>query len=251
MKCAVHGAGREEEIEMANPLDDERIARGMAAQFELRKARLAAGEKPIGWKAGFGAPTPLKKLKLDAALVGFMTDKSKIASSGTISVSGWSKPAAEPEIAIYLGKDVPAGADTETARAAIAAIGPAFEIVDLKLPLNDVESILSGNIFHRYVILGEADSSRAGADVGGLSAKILRNGAEEASTTEVEALTGPLTAIVQRVADTIAGMGETLRAGEVIIAGSLVAPIFLNADDRDLSYTLDPVGGVSVTIKAS
>ena len=228
------------------PLDDERIARGMATQFDLRKKRLAEGETPIGWKAGFGAPTPLKKLKLEAALVGFMTDKSKVASGGTVSVSGWSKPAIEPEIAIYLGKDVPADADPETARAAISAIGPAFEIVDLKLPLNDVESILSGNIFHRYVILGPQDSSRAGADIGGLNAKILRNGAEEASTTEVDALTGPFTAIVQRVADTIAGMGETLRAGEVIIAGSLVAPIFLSADDRELSYTLEPIGSVSV-----
>jgi 2-keto-4-pentenoate hydratase len=251
MESRRRGAGREGEIEMANPLDDERIARGMATQFELRKTRLAAGEKPIGWKAGFGAPTPLKKLKLEAALVGFMTDKSKVAPGGTVSVSGWSKPAVEPEIAIYLGTDVQAGADTETARAAIAGIGPAFEIVDLKLPLNDVESILSGNIFHRYVILGAQDSSRAGADVGGLSAKVLRNGAEEASTTEVEALTGPLTAIVQRVADTIADMGETLRAGEVIIAGSLVAPIFLNAGDRELSYTLDPIGSVSVNFEAN
>ena len=41
---------------MASPLDDPRIARGMATQFELRKQRLAAGDKPIGWKAGFRGP---------------------------------------------------------------------------------------------------------------------------------------------------------------------------------------------------
>jgi 2-keto-4-pentenoate hydratase len=42
-------------------------------------------------------------------------------------------------------------------------------------------------------------------------------------------------------------MGETLRKGEVIIAGSLLAPIFLNANDRELSYALDPIGSVSIS----
>ena len=234
---------------MANPLDDPRIARGMAAQFDLRAKRLASGETPIGWKAGFGAPTPLAKLKLEACLTGFMTDKGKLASGETVSLSGWSKPAAEPEIAIYLGSDVAGGADAATARAAIAAIGPAIELVDLRPPLGDVEAILSSNIFHRHVILGEADSSRAGADVTGLTARVVRNGTEAANTSEVEALTGPLVAIVQRVADTVAGMGERLRKGEVIIAGSLMAPIFLNANDRELSYALDPIGSVSISFR--
>lgn len=232
---------------MATPLDDARIARGMATQFELRKQRLADGEKPIGWKAGFGAPAALEKLKLDACLVGFMNDRNKLASGATVSIAGWAKPAVEPEIAIYMGRDVAAGADAETARAAIAAIGPAFEIVDLNLPLDDPEAILSGNIFHRHVILGEADSSRAGADISGLKGRILRNGSEAATTSEVEALTGPLVAVVQRVADTVGAMGETLRQGQVIIAGSIVPPIFLDADDKDLSYTLDPIGSISVS----
>jgi 2-keto-4-pentenoate hydratase len=232
---------------MATPLDDERIARGMATQFTLKKERVAAGEAPIGWKAGFGAPAVLEKLKLDACLVGFMHDKNKLDSGATVSLAGWSKPAAEPEIAIYLGKDVPAGADAETARAAIAAIGPAIELVDLKPPLNDVEAILSGNIFHRHVIFGPKDASRAGGDTGGLSGHIVRNGENFADTNEVEALTGPLVPIVQRVANTVAPLGETLKAGQVIIAGSIVPAIFLNSDDKELSYTLDPIGNVSVS----
>ena len=230
------------------PLDDPRIETGMKKQFALRAERLSKGEKPIGWKAGFGAPTPLQKLKLEACLVGFMTDKGRIDSGTAVSLSGWSKPALEPEVAIYIGRDVPAGADADTARAAIAAIGPAIEIVDLKPPLGDVEWILSGNIFHRYVILGERDASRAGGKVDGLTAKVSRNGGESASTTEIEGLTGPLTAIVQRIADTVAGMGETLKAGEVIIAGSITAPLFLNSEDREIVYSLDPIGTVSLRV---
>ena len=72
---------------MANPLDDERIARGMAAQFELRKQRLASGETPIGWKAGFGAPAVLAKLKLEACLAGFMNDATKLDSGASVSLA--------------------------------------------------------------------------------------------------------------------------------------------------------------------
>lgn len=232
---------------MANPLDDARVAKGMAAQFALREQRLAAGEKSLGWKAGFGAPAALEKMRLDAALVGFIHDRNKLPSGATAAISDWSKPAAEPEIAIYLGRDVAGGADADAARAAITAIGPAIELADIDAPLDDVEAILSGDIFHRHVILGEVDTSRAGGDVSGLNARVMRNGAEFAETSEVEALTGPLIAIVQRVADTVAAMGETLRRGEVIIAGSITPPIFLDADDRLLSYALDPIGSVSVS----
>lgn len=232
---------------MANPLDDERIARGMKTQFELRKQRLGDGETSIGWKAGFGAPAVLEKLKLDACLVGFMHDKNKLDSGATVSLAGWSKPAFEPEIAIHLGKDVAAGADADTARGAIAALGPAIELADLKAPLNDVEAILSGNIFHRHVIVGPSDPSRAGGGTDGLHARVVRNGEEIVNTADVEALTGPLVAIVRRVADTVGAMGETLKAGQVIIAGSIVPAIFLNSDDKEMSYTLDPIGNVSVS----
>jgi 2-keto-4-pentenoate hydratase len=232
---------------MANPLDDDRIARGMKTQFELRKQRLGEGERPIGWKAGFGAPAVLEKLKLDACLVGFMHDRNRLDSGATASLAGWSKPALEPEIAIHLGKDVAAGADAATARAAIAAIGPAIELVDLNAPLDDVEAILSGNIFHRHVIVGPGDSGRAGGSTSGLKARVVRNGEEVVTTADVEALTGPLVAIVRRVADTVAAMGESLKAGQVIIAGSVVPPIFLSSDDKEVSYTLDPIGDVSVS----
>jgi 2-keto-4-pentenoate hydratase len=80
-----------------------------------------------------------------------------------------------------------------------------------------------------------------------LEARVVRNGEELAHTSDVEALTGPLVSIVQRVADTVGAMGDSLKAGQVIIAGSITPPIFLNSDDKELSYTLDPIGTVSVS----
>ena len=48
---------------MTNAWDDPRIARGMEKQLAQRRARIAAGEKPIGWKVGLGAKAAMERLQ--------------------------------------------------------------------------------------------------------------------------------------------------------------------------------------------
>jgi 2-keto-4-pentenoate hydratase len=44
----------------------------------------------------------------------------------------------------------------------------------------------------------------------------------------------------------LAAFGERLRAGEVIITGSVVPPIAIEPDEDGLAFALDPVGTISV-----
>jgi 2-keto-4-pentenoate hydratase len=139
---------------VSDALADPRIARGMARQIALRQARLAAGAKIAGWKVGFGAPAAKEKLRLAKPLVGFLLDTALLPNNAEVSLRGWQKPVAEPEIAVYLGRDIAAGADEQTARVAITALGPAIELADIDCAMDDVEAILSGDIFQRHVVLG-------------------------------------------------------------------------------------------------
>jgi len=45
----------------------------------------------------------------------------------------------------------------------------------------------------------------------------------------------------------LAAFGERLRAGEVIITGSVVPPIAIEPDENELAFALDPVGAIAVT----
>jgi 2-keto-4-pentenoate hydratase len=65
-------------------------------------------------------------------------------------------------------------------------------------------------------------------------------------THDLEANTGKVTDVVRSVADTLAFSGEILRAGDVIIAGSVVAPLFINAGDPPVTFELRSVGEVSI-----
>jgi 2-keto-4-pentenoate hydratase len=232
---------------MTNAWDDPRIRRGMQEQLAGRRARIAAGEKPLGWKVGFGAPAMMEKLGIAAPLVGFLMQRALIPSGGSASLRSWVKPVLEPEIAVHIGRHLPGGGDRAAAAAAIAALGPAIELADADLPFEDPEAILEGNIFQRHVILGEADASRAGGSTAGLTARLFRRDAEVAQTGDPEAATGKIVDIVRHVADLLAAAGEKLSAGDVIIAGSVLPPVLVEADEMSAAYVLDPIGRVSVT----
>lgn len=225
------------------------VTKGMQRQLQARAALLASGAKALGWKVGFGAPAALEMLGIDAPLVGFLVDGGLIGASETVSLAGWTKPVAEPEIAIYMGSDLAGGAGLDAAAAAIAGLGPAIELADMDIPPKDTETILAGNIYHRRVALGPMDASRAGARLDGLSGRVFRHGGEFAFTEELEANTGKLIEIAAHVANSLAACGEALRAGEVIIPGSVTPPIFLDADDAEVRFELEPGGSVSVKLR--
>jgi 2-keto-4-pentenoate hydratase len=228
--------------------DDPRISRGMAAQFRRRRELLDSGHKPLGWKLAFGSPAALERLHINAPLVGFLTDRALVPSGSTLSLSGWTKPAAEPELAVHLGKDLPAGAGRDTAKAAIAAIGPAIELADVDHPSDDVEGTLACNIYQRHVILGPSDPARAGGILDGLAARVLRNGAEIANITGpqlLQNLTGELLDIVRHTADLLAAFRESLKAGQIVIAGSLIPPLWV-APGEEIVFHLAPMGTISI-----
>lgn len=229
--------------------EDPRILRGMQAQLALRRARLEKGERPLGWKIGFGSAEAMQRLGIQAALVGFLMETSRLPSGSVVRVGGWTRPLFEPEIAVYIGKDLPGGADRASAREAIQALGPAIELVDVSFPPEDVEAILSGNIYHRYVLLGPRDESRAGGSVEGLKGRVYQGGTEVVSIEDLEANTGPIVDAVSRVANLLASVGEQLRAGEVIIAGSVIPPLPIEPGDGEIAFELVSVGRVSVRLQ--
>jgi len=229
-----------------NAWDDPRIARGMQRQLAERRARIAAGEKPLGWKVGLGAKPAMDRLNIKMPLVGYMMQKSLVANGSTASVAGWTQPVAEPEVAVHMAADLSGGADRAATIAAIGALGPAIELADLNPPPADVEVALAGNIFHRHVILGPADRARAGARLDGLTGLVFRRGTQVARQEDLQANIGNIVDIVAHVAGTLAAYGERLCGGDVIITGSIVPPPLIEPDEIEFAYTLDPMSQLSV-----
>ena len=228
--------------DLVNPL----IKKGMTAQLATRRARIAAGEKPLGWKVGLGSPTMMQKLGLRAPLIGFLMQRALLASGSKVSLRGYIKPVMEPEIGVRMARDLPGGVTAKAAAAAIKEIMPAIELADLDpLPAPDnLDKVLEGDVFQRCVLLGA--STRVGGSTEGLTSRLIRRGAEMARSTDPEALTGKLIDVVAHVANGLAAFGEKLSAGDIIITGSITPPVMIEPDETEIAHAIDPIGEVSV-----
>jgi len=142
------------------------------------------------------------------------------------------------------------GADRQTIMSAIAGLGAAIEVADVDHPSDDVEGTLARNIYQRHVILGPCEAAHAGGNLSGLNARVLRNGAEMADTSDLEALTGELITVVGHVAILLAHFGETLRVGQIIIAGSITPPIWVEPGET-IGFHLEPLQPIFINFAAA
>ncbi len=224
--------------------DDPVVQEGVRRMLERRSRLLEHGGRTIGWKLGFGAPAWQEKLGLAGPLVGFLPESNRSEPGATVSCHGWVNPVAEPEIAVYLGRDVEV---PDRVAESISGLGAAIELADIDVPPEDIGDVMAGNIFHRAVILGQPDESRAGGSVNGMRARVTKNGSEIADTADLEALTGGIVSILGHVAGLLLGAGERLRAGEVVIAGSVVPPVPVTPED-EIVFELIPLSPISVIV---
>jgi 2-keto-4-pentenoate hydratase len=222
---------------------DPRIERGLLAQLTGRHRRIEDGEQPLGWKLGFGVPSAMEKLGTSAPLVGYLLRSGLVSSGDSVPIGPWGNARLEPEIAVHMGADLPGAASRDEAVAAIAALGPAIELVDPDPSASDPEAILAANIFQRHVLLGPA---REGVEPSSVSARVVIGGAEVASADDATDATGDPVELVMHVASTLGALGETLRAGEVVICGSVVPALEISPGD-DVEVVLDPLGSLSVS----
>jgi 2-keto-4-pentenoate hydratase len=213
----------------------DRVRRGLEAQLIALERKRAEGADLIGWKVGLNAAPVQEHLGLTRPVVGHLTTASLVEPGSTHSVAGAKRAGVEPEVAIHLG---PSGE--------IDSLGPAIEIVDLDPSLDALEPILGGNVFHRGVVLGAPVEGVEPAGLAALTATVTRNGevAEQARFAD----TGEDPAgVAAMIAERLALVGERLREGQVIIAGSLTPIVFVEPGDS-IEVDLGPLGALALEV---
>jgi 2-keto-4-pentenoate hydratase len=221
------------------------VVLGTQRMLASRQQQIDGGDVPIGWKLGFGAPASLERFGLTAPLVGYLTRNRAHRPGATLSCAGWEGPVAEPEIAVHLGRDL--DPEDDDVAGAIGGLAAAIELADVDPPPEDIVEVLSGNIFHRAVVLGDPDPSLEGRRGEGLEAIVTCDGLEVGRTVDVDALTGDLLENIRHTSRLLAAAGEHLRAGDVVIAGSIVPPLRI-VPGQEIGFELAPLKPISVRV---
>jgi len=216
------------------PVSDERVTRGMQAQLADARRTLDRDERPLGWKLGFGTEAAMRKLGIDAPLVGYLPTANRLESGAVVDISNWGNPKLEPEIVARAGDD-----------GEITAIGAAIELIDLDTSVGDPEAILERNIFQRHVLLGPVEEGASAADV---SLKVIVDGEEVAASDQVTEATGELDGLVKHVAKTLKAAGAELERGDMVICGSIVPALDVEPG-RTVEVRVEPLGSLTVSFE--
>jgi 2-keto-4-pentenoate hydratase len=209
------------------PPTEESLRTGLLRGQEDFRDRLAGGAGRLGWKAGFGTAAAMEKLGTAGPLAAPLTDATLHPSGKAFDVSEWGKPVLEPEVAVRLGADIDAVAGGDEIEAAVDAVGPAIELVDLGEAGDDAGAILAAGIFHRAVLLGELGPLDPDTALADLRIDVRVDGQDHALGADPAAALGALADVLAGMATLLALGEERLRAGDVIITGAAIKPFEL------------------------
>jgi 2-oxopent-4-enoate/cis-2-oxohex-4-enoate hydratase len=193
----------------------------------LLARRLADGESVIGKKIGVTSHAVQKMLDVHQPDFGWLTDRMQFDDGEEVPVSvQLIQPRAEAEIAFVLRRDLVGPGVTEAdVLAATECVMPCFEIVDSRI--RDwkirIQDTVADNASSGLFVTGREpiDPRRHDVDLVGCRITVEKNGAPLSSGTGEAALGSPIYCVAW-LANTLGGFGIALRAGEVILSGSLV-----------------------------
>ncbi|WP_308817226.1 2-keto-4-pentenoate hydratase [Pseudonocardia alni] len=227
-------------------LPDTSVATGYAVQSLLTRARLDSGRTVAGRKIGLTSPAVQKQLGVDQPDFGVLFDGMGCPQGTPIDIERLLQPRIEAEIAFVLGADLDTDdIDAATARAAVAQVVPALEIVDSRVAGWDITIVdtVADNASSGLYVLGDDTRELGDTDLRTVEMTLTgRDGQALSSGNGAACLGDPINALVW-LARVSREYGSPLRAGEVVLSGAL-GPMTPVGPGDEFTATLTGLGEV-------
>ena len=204
-----------------------------AIQDELVRQKLAAGRSIIGWKIGLTSKAMQYALGIDIPDSGILFDDMAFDNGSTVPAGHFIQPRIEAEIAFIMKTDL-SGSDVsrEDVVAATDYVAPAIEILDTRILRADPETgdtrkitdTISDNAANAGIVLGDERHAIDAYDLRWVGSIVSRNGEVEETGLGAGVLNDPVEGIVW-LTHRLAEYGQSVKAGQVILAGSFIRPI--------------------------
>jgi 2-oxopent-4-enoate/cis-2-oxohex-4-enoate hydratase len=216
-------------------------------QQRLNARRIEAGESIVGKKIGVTSKAVMNMLGVYQPDFGILTDAMVYNEGDAIPVASLIQPKAEGEIAFILKRDlVGPGISAADVFAATEGVMACFEIVDSRIRdwKIKIQDTVADNASCGVFVLGDRMVSPLDVDLDTCGMVLEKNGEIVATGAGAAALGAPATAVAW-LANTLGALGIALKAGEVILSGSLAIMVPVVAGDS-LRVTIGGIGGCSV-----
>ena len=215
-------------------------------QLRTIERRLGDGEHVVGKKIGITAKAVMQMLGVDQPDFGHLLSGMTYNEGEPLDSSRFCQPRGEGEIAFILGKDLTGpGIKGPDVLAATECLMPAFEIVDSRVTdwKIKIQDTVADNASAAAFVLGDTAVSARGVDLANCGMVLEKNGEIIGTGAGAASLGNPVNAVAW-LANTLGELGIGLKAGEVILSGSLSIMFPIQAGDV-LRMSLNGIGNVS------
>ena len=223
------------------------IADAYAAQLAL--VRLLTPRK--GEVAGLKIATTTKVMQqlmgIDHPCGGTIFERTVHQSPAKLRLADYRHVVIECELAVRVGRDLPAASAPYTAQSvkpAIGAVLPAFELIEDRnadYKQTSALSLIADNCWNAGIVLGAPVAYDGTRSLDGIAGRLTINGRDvhEGRTD------GPLETLAW-IANLAAGQDRPLAAGMVVITGSVIPTLPIAPGDRFV-FSLEGLGSTEVT----
>lgn len=226
-----------------------------AAALVQRTVAELRGALPVGgFKIGATGRRMQDYLGIDHPCAGFMAQPDLHASGAVLPFAAFRNMAVECELAVRLAADLPPGPSTpEQARAAVGELFAAIEIVENRYgapPIGDVAAVgtptlIADQFYHAAAVLGAPAADWRSLDLIAITGRALIDGVEKNAGRGEELLGDPLRGLAWLAASPVAAAFGGLRAGHVVMLGSVTPPVWLAGPCR-VEMRFDGLAAVAV-----
>jgi 2-oxo-3-hexenedioate decarboxylase/2-keto-4-pentenoate hydratase len=227
-------------------------AEAYATQARLHEALTARGLGTIvGHKIGCTTPVMQRFLGIDSPCAGGIFATTIHRDAAALRFDDFLHVGVECEIAVRLGADLPPGAapfDAASLAAAVDACMAAIEIVDdrwVDYKRVDTPSLIADDFFNAACVLGPPVAAWRALDLTSVVGTTRINGIEVGRGSGADVMGTPLKALAW-LADNLVARGLHLRAGDIVLTGSVVETRWLQRGD-DVVVSLSGLGEARVT----
>lgn len=216
-------------------------------QQRLNECRIERGARVVGKKIGVTSQVVMDMLSVRQPDFGYLLDTMLYNEGEAIAMDHLIQPKAEGEIAFILKHDLlgPGIGNADVLRAT-EFVMPCFEIVDSRIQdwKIKIADTIADNASCGVFVLGDHAVDPRKVDLSTCGMVLEKNGEVAATGAGAAALGSPVNAVTW-LANTLGRLGIPLKAGEVILSGSLAAMLPVKAGDN-LRVSIGGIGNCSV-----
>ncbi len=226
-------------------------AEGYRIQDAVHGLLLADFGARVGYKIGCTSAVMQQYLDIPHPCGGGVFVNGVHNSGAKLRAADFVRVGVECEIAVRLARDLlptEAPFTAEWVAEAIEAYHPAIEIVDdryVQWETLGAPTLIADDFFAAACVLGKAVARSAAPDLLKVIGRAVINGAEAGQGTGADVLGHPHNALAW-LANHLAADAKGLRAGEIVLTGSLVKTVWLTAGDK-VVMELSGLGSVAAT----